>query len=179
LPMENDENTDWFKNGQDIPKAKELLRKSGYDGRPVVVLQATDHYLANPAGLFLGQWLRQAGINVDVAASDWGGLVNRRAVKKPPAEGGWNVFATASTGLGFSNPIHNPTHAANGGTAWFGWPTNDLQEKLRDQWAAAATLDERKRVARALQSNAWDYVQQIQLGQFYRAAAWRKNIRNL
>ena len=31
-PMTNDENTDWFKHGQDIAKAKELFQKGGYDG---------------------------------------------------------------------------------------------------------------------------------------------------
>jgi len=179
LPMDNDANTEWFKRGQDIPKARELFKQAGYDGRPVVILQAVEHYLVNPAALFMGQWLRQAGINADVAAMDWGMLVNRRAVKKPPAEGGWNIFATASTGLGFSNPIYNPTHAANGDNAWFGWPKNDLQETLRDQWVAAPTLEERKRVGREMQRNAWDYVQHIPLGQFYRTAAWRRSLKGL
>jgi len=127
----------------------------------------------------IGQWLRQVGVNVDIASSDWGTVVNRRAVKKPPAEGGWNIFPTASTGLGFANPIHLAAHAATGESGWFGWPRDDLQEKLRDQWAAAATLDERKRIARELQNNAWDYVQHIHLGQFYRASAWRRNLRGL
>ena len=109
-PMTNDANTDWFKHGPDIAKAKELFKKAGYDGRPVVVLQATDHYLANPAGLFAAQWLRQAGINVDLAAMDWGALLTRRAVKKPPAEGGWNIFSTTVTGITFSDPdrVHRP-----------------------------------------------------------------------
>ena len=58
VAMTNHENTEWFKHGQDVAKAKELFAKAGYDGKPVVVLQATDHYLANPAGLFAAQWLR-------------------------------------------------------------------------------------------------------------------------
>ena len=41
-PMTNDENTEWFKHGNDVAKAKELFQKAGYDGRPVVVLQATE-----------------------------------------------------------------------------------------------------------------------------------------
>ena len=49
----------------------------------------------------------------------------------------------------------------------------------RRQWAAAASPDERKRIARALQKNAWDYVQHVHLGQFYRASAWRKSVRGL
>jgi peptide/nickel transport system substrate-binding protein len=100
-------------------------------------------------------------------------------VKKPPAEGGWNIFATTATGLAFASPIEFSGHAATGERAWFGWPANELQEKLRDQWAAAPTLDERKRVARELQRNAWDYVQHVYLGQFFRRSAWRKNIRNV
>ncbi|HEX8168450.1 MAG TPA: ABC transporter substrate-binding protein [Beijerinckiaceae bacterium] len=175
-PMENDENTDWFKSGPDLAKAKELFRKSGYDGRPVVVLQPTDHYFGNPAGLFMAQWLRQAGVTVDLAASDWGAVLNRRAVKKPPGEGGWNIFSTTATGEAFSNPINFSGHAANGDKAWFGWPSNDLQEKLRDEWAAADSLDERKRIARELQKNAWDYVHHLYLGQFFRASAWRKTV---
>src|SRR5262249_24703717 len=152
-------------------------RAAGYDGRPVVVLQATDLYISNAPSLLIAQWLRQAGVNVDVAASDWGTVVNRRAVKKPPAEGGWNIVPTASTGLGFANPIHPPAQGATGEPAWFGWPKNELQEQLRDQWAAAASVEERKPIARALQRNAWDYVQQVHMGQFYRVSAWRKSLR--
>ncbi len=33
-PMENDENTDWFKTAPNIAKAKELFQKAGYDGKP-------------------------------------------------------------------------------------------------------------------------------------------------
>jgi peptide/nickel transport system substrate-binding protein len=175
-PMTNDANTEWFKKGQDIAKAKELFQKAGYDGKPVVVLQATDHYLANPAGLFAAQWLRQAGINVDLAAMDWGALLSRRAVKKPPAEGGWNIFSTTVTGITFSDPISFTGQAANGEKAWFGWPTNELQEQLRNKWATAPSLDGRKAVARELQQNGWDFVPHVILGQFFRNSAWRKTI---
>jgi len=175
-PMTNDENTEWFKHGQDIAKAKELFAKAGYDGRPVVVLQATDHYLANPAGLFAAQWLRQASVNVDLAAMDWGALVTRRAVKKPPAEGGWNIFSTTVTGITFADPISFTGQAANGEKAWFGWPTNELQEQLRNKWATAPTLEARQAIAKDLQKNGWDYVPHVILGQFYRNSAWRKNI---
>jgi peptide/nickel transport system substrate-binding protein len=175
-PMENDEATGWFKEGQNIAKAKELFQKAGYDGKPVVILQATDHYLANPAGLFAAQWLRQIGVNVDLAAMDWGALLTRRAVKKPPAEGGWNIFSTTITGLSLADPIAFVGHSTAGEKGWFGWPSNELQEKLRDQWATAPTLDARKQIAREMQKNAWDFVPHLYLGQFYRNSAWRKNV---
>ena len=175
-PMTNHENTEWFKHGPDVAKAKELFAKAGYDGKPVVVLQATDHYLANPAGLFAAQWLRQAGINVDLAAMDWGALVTRRAVRKPPAEGGWNIFSTTVTGITFADPIAFTGQAANGDKAWFGWPKDDLQEKLREKWALAPTLDERKQIAREMQANGWNFVPHLLLGQFFRNSAWRKTV---
>ena len=36
--------------------------------------------------------------------SDWGAVVTRRAVKKPPAEGGWNIFITWRLRRGIRQP---------------------------------------------------------------------------
>jgi peptide/nickel transport system substrate-binding protein len=177
--MENDAGLDWLKEGQNLVKARDLFKASGYDGRPVVLLQASDHYLANPAPLLIAQWLRQAGVNAEVASSDWGGTVTRRSNRKPPAEGGWNIFITAATGYGFSNPIAASGHAATGDKAWFGWPENAKQEQLRDAWALAPTLPERQKLARDMQANAYDYVHHVYLGQFFRASAWRKNVKGI
>ena len=175
-PMTNHENTDWFKHGPDIAKAKELFAKSGYDGKPVVVLQATDHYLANPAGLFAAQWLRQAGINVDLAAMDWGALLTRRAVKKPPAEGGWNIFSTTVTGITFADPIAFTGQAANGDKAWFGWPTDAAIEALRNQWVLSEDLGEQQRIAADIQREGFQSVPYIPLGQFAIPTAWRDSL---
>jgi peptide/nickel transport system substrate-binding protein len=51
-----------------------------------------------------------------------------------------------------------------------------LQEKLRDKWATAPTLEARKEIAKELQSNGWNYVPHVILGQFFRNSAWRKNV---
>ena len=70
--MQSDVNTDWFKGGQNIAKARELFKKAGYDGRPVVILQATNIAFMNNACLLVAQWLKEAGVNAELAASDWG-----------------------------------------------------------------------------------------------------------
>jgi peptide/nickel transport system substrate-binding protein len=175
--MQSDVNTDWFKSGQNIAKARELFKKAGYDGRPVVVLQATNISFMNDAALLIAQWLKEAGVNAELAASDWGAVVTRRSVKKPVAEGGWNIFITWGSGEGFDNPIGFVAHTANGGDAWFGWPKDDLHEELRDEWALAATLEERQAVARKLQENAWNYVPMALLGQWAPPVAHRANVR--
>jgi len=174
--MESDVNTDWLKGGQNIEKARELFKKAGYDGRPVVVLHATTHYLANPAALLTVQWLKQAGVNAELATSDWGTMLVRRNSKAAPTEGGWSIFFTAATGHSLSNPVTASGHATNGEAAWFGWPNDPKQEALREKWARTPTLEGQKAVAQEIQENAWNFVPHMYLGQFYRAAAWRKNV---
>jgi peptide/nickel transport system substrate-binding protein len=175
--MQNEVNNDWFKGGPNIAKARELFKKAGYDGRPIVILQATNISFMNNAALLIAQWLKEAGVNVELAASDWGGVVTRRSVKKPPNEGGWNIFITWGSGEGFDNPIGMVAHMANGDAGWFGWPKDDLHEKLRDAWALAGSLDERKEIARKLQENAWNYVPMAILGQWTPPVAYRANIK--
>ena len=94
-PMENDENTDWFKDAPNLAKAKELFQKAGYDGEPVTAAAGDQHRLHEQLRADLSRSaLRAAGINVQLATSDWGGVVTRRAVKAPPDQGGWNIFIT-------------------------------------------------------------------------------------
>jgi peptide/nickel transport system substrate-binding protein len=70
-------------------------------------------------------------------------------------------------------------HSSTGANAWFGWPTDERNEQLRDAWAAAATLDERKAVARQMQENAWNYVPHVHYGQWVQPSAMRANLRGL
>lgn len=158
---------------QRLARARELLRESGYDNRPVVLLHTTDIHILNQASLVIAQALRQIGMNVQVAASDWGGVTTRRNNKNPPDQGGWNVFFTYGDGNGYANPIVAITHAANGQNAWFGWPENALHEQLRDEWAMAPTPEARREVARRLNRNMFDYVHDIKTGQWIQPAAYR------
>lgn len=178
-PMENDANTDWFKGGQNIAKAKELFKEAGYDGRPVVLMQATNIAIMSNASQLLAQELRQAGINVKLEAMDWSNVVQRRANKAPPDQGGWNLFITWSGGNAIGNPIILSAHAATGDTAWFGWPKDALHEELRTKWALAETLEERKKIARDIQANAWKFVPQLYYGQWVQPAAMRTSIKGV
>lgn len=178
-PMENDVNTEWFTGGQDIEKAKALFEEAGYDGSPITVLQATSIPYMNNTALLLAQWMREAGLNVQLEASDWGGVVTRRAVKDAPEDGGWNVFVTWASGHAFGNPIALAGHAANGGDGWFGWPSNALHEELRNEWAAAPTFEERYEIGKKLQENAWTFVPHLNGGQWVQPSAFRSNVEGI
>jgi peptide/nickel transport system substrate-binding protein len=53
----------------------------------------------------------------ELAASDFGTLVTRRASKKPIDEGGWNLFTSLSVGAEILDPSLNVMLRANGGAA--------------------------------------------------------------
>src|SRR5258708_22963349 len=80
---------------QNAAKAKEILKEAGYDGTPVVLMQATDlGVLTNMAPVSKAQ-LEAAGFKVDVQGMDWQTLAGRRTKKDPADQGGWNAFLTS------------------------------------------------------------------------------------
>ncbi len=177
--MENDANTAWFKGGQNIARAAALFREAGYAGQPVLIMQQTTSPVLSNASLLIAQWLRQAGVNVELAPLDWAGIVARRARKGPVAEGGWSIFLTWASGEAYNNPITLAGHAATGESGWFGWPEDARHEQLRDAWAAAPDLAARQRIARDMQENAWNFVPHVYLGQWFATAAMRADVRGM
>lgn len=176
LPMENDENTQWYKDGQNIAKAAQLFKEAGYDGRPVIMMQPTDLRPIGDTTPLIAQWLRQAGVNVQVDVSDWGAIATRRGNKAPPEKGGWNLFSTFTSGYGLgANPFFYWGHSAVGEKAGFGWPENPDHEMLRAQWAAAGSLAERQAIARKMQSAAWEWIPYVTYGRWLQPVAYRKN----
>jgi len=177
--MENDANTGWYKSGQNFDRAKALLKEGGYDGKELVILQATNiPYMSNSAQL-LAQEMRKGGFNVRLEAMDWSNVVQRRAVKASPDQGGWNVFITSAGGTAVGHPILLAAHAATGDRGWFGWPADETHEKLRGQWALGESLADRQRIARQIQENAWNFVPMLYYGQWIQPAALRSNIKGL
>ena len=171
----NDANTDWFKHGVDVDKAKQLFGESGYKGEPVVVLQATNiAYMSNSEQL-ITQQLKKIGVNASLAPSDWGGVVTRRAVKSPPDQGGWNIFVTGDSDYSHSDPIGLATFQANGDKAWYGWPKSDEFEALRAKWITAAGMDQQKALAKQMQQVFWDFAPTIICGSYVQPVAYRAN----
>jgi len=103
--------------------------------------------------------------------------VPRRASKKPPAEGGWNMFETGSVGSDTLDPSLNVLLRANGEKAWFGWPSDDKLEELQAQWLKASYSEARQEVAAKIQQRAFEVVPYVPTGQFYTKTAYRKNIK--
>ncbi len=178
-PLANEENTEWFRHGADLERARRLFQESGYKGEPVVVLDPTNHPWIHACSQLLASQLRKIGVNAQLAASDWGGVVNRRANRETIDKGGWDLSITGDSGVCHDNPFTVSTLAANGPDAWFGWPNNPQYEALRRKWVTAATLKERQQLAREMQRIAWDDVFFVKLGVFFRPVAYRSNLRGM
>ncbi len=178
-PMTNDANTGWFKAAPDRTKAKQLFQESGYKGEKVIVLQATDFAFMNNSEQLIANWLKQIGVNAQLAPSNWGGVVTRRASMAPDDKGGWDIFVTSGSSYDFGNPITMVSLSANGKKGWFGWPENAQYEALRKKWAVVPTLAERQAIARQMQALAWDFVPMVVLGQYVSPAAMRKNVQGV
>ncbi|OCK58377.1 ABC transporter substrate-binding protein [Bradyrhizobium sp. LMTR 3] len=175
---ENDANTGWFRAAPDYTKAKQLLKEGGYDGRPVVLLQATNWSIAKDAAEILADEMRRAGINVRLEPMDWAGVTARRAVKSSPDQGGWNVFTSTAPGFFLGNPLFS-YHQANGEKGWFGWASDSKNEELRNRWVLAETVEERREVAREMQENEWNFVPQVLFGRWLQPVVMRVNIKGV
>jgi peptide/nickel transport system substrate-binding protein len=162
-----------------IDKAKEALAKAGYGGEKVVQLHASDFPTIAAQSQVTGDLLRRLGMNLEFVATDWGTVVQRRASREPIDKGGWNVFHTTWAGPDWFDPAAAVGMRTNGTNAWFGWPTSEKIEALRDAWFDAPNLEEQKRIAAEIQVEAFQVVPHVPLGHFLSPSAMRRNVTGL
>jgi peptide/nickel transport system substrate-binding protein len=156
---------------QNAAKAKEILKEAGYDGTPVVLMQATDNsILANLAPVAKAQ-LEAAGFKVDVQPMDWQTLVGRRTRKDPPDKGGWNAFMTSWAAADILNPVMAGFFNASCDKAMFGWPCDETIEKMRDQFAKETDPVKQKQIVVDLQKYWVEHPTHVNLGQWYQPFA--------
>ncbi len=161
----------------DMKRAQRLLKESGYDGTPVVLLQPTDLAVIAKLPLVAAQLLRQAGFKVDVQSMDWQTEVARLAKKDPPAKGGWNAYLAAFSAVDIMDPAASRLMNAGCEKAIAGWPCDAELEKLRDAYMRAQTTEERKAIAEQAQVRAMQIGTHVPLGEFVVEPAARKNIK--
>ena len=160
-----------------MKKAQELLKASGYDGTPVVIMKPTDLAFIAKLPDVAAQLLRQAGFKVDLQAMDWQTLVGRRSKKDPVDKGGWNMFLTAWQAHDISSPINQAALEAKGEkSGWFGWAKDDRLEELRAQFMREIDEAKKKKLAEAIQARAFEIGTHAPLGEVVNVTVARKNV---
>ncbi|MGG5818489.1 ABC transporter substrate-binding protein [Falsiroseomonas sp. HW251] len=165
--------------GRNMDRARQLIRESGYDGRPIVIMDPTDNPFMHAATLVLAQQLQQAGMRVDVQAMDFATMGTRRANRRPPAEGGWDFGLTFWNGLGASDPVGNVPMQASCDRAWPGWPCDERHQALIDAFPYAASAEERTRILTELHESAYRVVPYLPFGQWFLPVAYSPRLQGV
>jgi len=160
-----------------MKKAQDLLKASGYDGTPIVVLKPTDLASIQKLPDVAAQLLRQAGFKVDLQAMDWQTLVGRRAKKDAPDKGGWHMFLTAWQAFDVWSPIANPTTDTRGEkSTWFGWATDEKMVGIRNEFMRATDDGVKKKLADQMHARMFEVGTHAALGEFDQPMAATKDI---
>ncbi|HYZ63850.1 MAG TPA: ABC transporter substrate-binding protein [Acetobacteraceae bacterium] len=175
-PLASDAGMAALTGPRDPARTKAALQAAGKAGAKVVALHATD--VSNQKALMsVGvDTMLQAGFDVQDATSDWGTLLQRRANRNPPAQGGWNALIVLLSGTELMTPAGHLLLRGNGQEAWFGWPTAPKLEQLRDLWFDAPDLEAQKRIGRAIQVQFFEDLPYIPLGQYFTDSGYQKGL---
>jgi peptide/nickel transport system substrate-binding protein len=161
---------------RDNEKVRKDLQAAGYNGERVVLMVPQDVPNQKAMSEIAADMMRRVGMNVDYQAVDWGTILQRRASKNAPSQGGWNMFCTRFWGSEcFSPAAHSPLRC-NGGQAWFGWPSSPRIETLREQWFDAHDPGTQKALATEIQAQAFEDVPYYPLGLYYNPTAHRADL---
>ncbi len=73
-------------------------------------------------------------MNIDLAESDWGTVVQRRNSREPVERGGWSMLHTTGGATAWANPALSFLVRGQGLRGWFGWWESARAEELAEAW---------------------------------------------
>ncbi|MCW3475239.1 ABC transporter substrate-binding protein [Limobrevibacterium gyesilva] len=156
----------------DVDKLKRLLAATSYKGEKIVVLAASTIPTIYAEAQVAADVLKRIGFSVDYQALDWATVVQRRASMEPVDKGGWNIFFTYLGGTGNVTPATDISIRGTGKKAWFGWPTSEKMETLRDAWFDAPDLPAQQKITAQMQALFWEWVPYVPLGMYDQPTAY-------
>jgi peptide/nickel transport system substrate-binding protein len=159
-----------------VERSRALLREAGYDGGLMRLIGPTD--ILAPAALtqVAGDMFRRLGMNMELALSDWGTVVQRRSNREGLDQGGWSALLTSFSSFDFADPGMHPLLRGNGLQGWPGWPDIPELERLRNAWFEADEAPERRRLADEMQRVALAEVAFIPVGGYLQLTALRRDL---
>ena len=160
----------------DLGRARALLKEAGYGGQRVVIINPTDFPDIGPLGQVTADVLGQIGMNVDLAASDWGTVIQRRNSREPVEKGGWSMFHTTGGAVNYGSPATSFLVRGQGAAGWFGWWRNERAETLTEDFIFAPDEAGQRRAAAELDRVVLDEAPTIPLGQFTIRTAYRSSL---
>jgi peptide/nickel transport system substrate-binding protein len=174
-PMATDAGLDILKGPRDYDRVKREIVAAGYKGEKVVLLVPADSVGLKAQGDIAADMLKQAGMNVDYLATDWGTLLSRRNKKDPVENGGWSAFVSTWAGPDWLNPaVHLSLRGT--GNSYPGWSVSERTEALRSAWFEAPDLAAQQEICRQIQQVSLEEVPFYPLGNYIQPTAHRTSI---
>jgi peptide/nickel transport system substrate-binding protein len=161
---------------RDIELARRLVQESGYGGETVLLMSPTDVPPLRALTEVASDLFQRIGLIVETVGMEWSTLLQRRASRALPEQGGWSAFATTFPALSLASPATHLPLRGIGTAGWFGWPTSRRLEALRDAWFDATSQRARLRICEEMQKIALAEVPYIPLGHWHGAAALRADV---
>jgi peptide/nickel transport system substrate-binding protein len=175
-PMASDAGLSAITGPRDPAAAARAIKAAGYAGETVVIMTPSDYQRIDALCNVAADMMRRCGLTVELQATDWGSVIQRRASKAPLDKGGWSAFVTTLTGADLTSPASIAALRGNGPNAWFGWPVAPELERLRDQWLDAPDLAAQQRIAADIQARAFVDVPYLPLGQFFQPTVMNRSL---
>ena len=171
-PLANEAGSEFLKTAT-MAKAKAALKEAGYDGTPVVLLNAKDIPVIASINKVTVAKLRRLGMKVELRDTTWAEMATERTKRT-----GWNLFQTYWAAA----DLESPRHIAFSGdpvNGWYGWPDDKELEALRDQFVKEANPVEQKKIAEKIQERIWTDGATAYLGQFELPVAYRSYVKGV
>lgn len=162
-----------------IDRARAALREAGYANQRTVIINPTDFPDIGPLGQVSADRLKRMGMNVELAESDWGTVVQRRSSREPVDKGGWSMFHTTGGATAWANPALSFLVRGQGDAGWYGWWNSPRAEELAEAWLFAPDPARQAALAGELGKLALEDVAFVPLGQFKIRTAFRRDITNI
>ena len=159
-----------------LERARGMMKAAGYTDQAMRLIGPTDILAPTALTQVAADLFRKLGFNQDLALSDWGTVIQRRASREPLEKGGWSVTLTSFNSFDFVDPALHPLLRGNGLQGWPGWPTIPRLEALRDQWFDAPDEAQRKALCGEMQRIAVDEVAFVPVGAYLQPTALRRNL---
>jgi peptide/nickel transport system substrate-binding protein len=175
-PLASEVDMDKILGKRDLALAKQMVADSGYKNEPIVLMSPSDQPQLTAMAQMTDSLYKSIGLNSVYTSMDWGTLVSRRASHEPSDKGGWNSFCTTWGGLSVSNPGSHFPLRGNGAGGWFGWPTDDRMEALREKWFEASDLPTEQAVCKDMQRLAFQDLPFFPTGAWFTPTAYRDNL---
>jgi ABC-type transport system substrate-binding protein len=175
-PLASDVGLEPLRGPRSLDRTRALLREAGYTNQPMRLIGPTDILAPSAMTQVMADLLRRLGVNADIALTDWGTVIQRRASREPVERGGWSMLLTSFSSTDFMDPAGHFPLRGNGLNSWPGWPTIPRLEELRDAWFDAPDLAAQQSIARDIQRVAMDEVPFIPVGAYRAVTAHRRNL---